>query len=63
MGMRNHEYVPIHLIERISHLKKANAYKILQLVLKNKLVVHVTKKCQNIQIIIFSLTYFILIFR
>jgi RIO kinase 2 len=26
MGMKNHEYVPVSLIEKISKVKRANAY-------------------------------------
>jgi len=29
MGMKNHEYVPAALIEKISKVKRANAYQIL----------------------------------
>jgi len=52
MGMRNHEYVPLHLIERISHLKRANAFKVVKLLLKNKLVTKVTKGYEG-----YKLTY------
>ncbi|CAD8072581.1 unnamed protein product [Paramecium primaurelia] len=44
MGMKNHEYVPVSLIEKISKVKRANAYQILQQLLKHKLVQHVAKK-------------------
>jgi RIO kinase 2 len=30
MGMKNHEYVPMILIERISRNKRANAFKIIK---------------------------------
>ena len=40
MGMKNHEYVPITLIEKISHLKRANTFAILNALLKNKLIAH-----------------------
>ncbi len=36
MGMRNHEYVPIHLIEKISHLKRSNSFNVLKSLQKNK---------------------------
>lgn len=45
MGMKNHEYVPASLIEKISKVKRANAYQILQNLLKNKLLQHVSKQC------------------
>ena len=45
MGMRNHEYVPGSLIEKISKVKRANAFVILQNLLKNKLVTHTKQKC------------------
>ncbi|CAD8213063.1 unnamed protein product [Paramecium octaurelia] len=44
MGMKNHEFVPVQLIEKISKVKRANAYQILQQLLKHKLVQHVAKK-------------------
>ena len=40
MGMKNHEFVPIPLIEKISKLNKANANSVLKMLLKNKLVSH-----------------------
>lgn len=40
LGMRNHEYVPIHLIESLSKIKKINTHNILMKLLKNKLVQH-----------------------
>lgn len=43
-GMHNHEWVPIKLIERIAKLKRANTFKIVQLLLKHKLVAHTSKK-------------------
>lgn len=42
--------MPVHLIERISHLKRASAYTVLRLLLKNKLVSHTQKKCLIIQL-------------
>lgn len=44
MGLRNHEFVPLRLIEKISHLKHANIYKLLGPLLKNKLVSHEVQK-------------------
>ena len=44
MGMRNHEFVPDSLVEKISHLKRANCFSIISLLLKNKLIVHNSKK-------------------
>lgn len=46
MGMRNHEFVPVYLIERIAHMKRSNAYKILRNLLKYKLVEHKGKPCR-----------------
>lgn len=40
MGMKNHEYVPNQLIESLSGLNRSKAYKILQFLLKHKLVMH-----------------------
>ena len=44
MGMRNHEYVPQHLIEKISHIKRAGVFQILKNLQKNKLIFYETKK-------------------
>ena len=38
MGMKNHEYVPDKLIEKIAKLKRGNAYKIISNLLKHKLI-------------------------
>lgn len=40
MGMKNHELVPAALIQSISKLKRANTYKIIQNLLKHKLIMH-----------------------
>eukprot|EP00299_Pterocystis_sp_00344_P006308 c1811_g1_i1.p1 GENE.c1811_g1_i1~~c1811_g1_i1.p1 ORF type:complete len:521 (-),score=137.32 c1811_g1_i1:20-1582(-) len=40
LGMRNHDLVPVDLIASISNLKTGGAYKIIRLLLKNKLVSH-----------------------
>jgi len=52
LGMRNHELVPVHIIERISRLKRANTYKVIQILLKNKLVSRDSKKYEG-----YKLTY------
>jgi RIO kinase 2 len=43
MGMRNHELVPVPLIESIAKLTRSSGYKIIQNLLKNKLVAHENK--------------------
>lgn len=40
MGMRNHELVPAQLIQSIAKLKRANTFKIIQNLLKHKLIMH-----------------------
>jgi len=40
MGMKNHQWVPVQLIETIAHLRRGSAYKMLSLLLKHKLVAH-----------------------
>jgi RIO kinase 2 len=40
LGQRNHEWVPMSLIEKISHTKRAQAFRIIKNLLKHKLVVH-----------------------
>ena len=40
MGMRNHEFVPVPLIESIAAQKRANTFVDLNLLLKHKLVMH-----------------------
>jgi RIO kinase 2 len=45
MGMRNHEFVPVYLVEKIAHMKRANAFKILKNLLKYKLVEHTGLHC------------------
>jgi RIO kinase 2 len=47
MGMRNHEIVPTSLIASISNLKHGGAFKILRILLKNKLVSHVGQPCEH----------------
>lgn len=43
MGMKNHQYVPVPLIESLAALKRGNAYKIIQFLLKHKLIMHMNK--------------------
>lgn len=38
LGMRNHEWVPVDLIESIAKIKRVNVYKLIQNLLKNKLI-------------------------
>lgn len=38
MGMKNHEYVPEKLIEKIAKLKRGNCYKVMSNLLKHKLI-------------------------
>ncbi|CAE7211975.1 rio2 [Symbiodinium sp. CCMP2592] len=40
MGMRNHEHVPTPLVESIAKINRSSCYKILQNLLRNKLVGH-----------------------
>ena len=52
MGMKNHEYVPVPLIESIASLKRSNTYKLLTLLLKHKCVMHISKPFDG-----YALTY------
>ncbi|KAF9601592.1 hypothetical protein IFM89_020508 [Coptis chinensis] len=52
MGMRNHEIVPVELIDRIACLKRGGTYKVLKNLLKHKLVHHDSTKYDG-----FRLTY------
>ncbi|KMZ65572.1 putative Serine/threonine-protein kinase rio2 [Zostera marina] len=52
MGMRNHQIVPVVLIERIAKLKHGGTYKVLKNLLKHKLVHHDSSKYDG-----FRLTY------
>jgi RIO kinase 2 len=52
MGMKNHEYVPLPLIESLAALKRSNTYKVVQFLLKHKLVMHVNKQYDG-----YALTY------
>jgi RIO kinase 2 len=44
LGMRNHEIVPIELIDRIARLKHGGTYKVLKNLLKHKLLHHDSSK-------------------
>ena len=44
MGMRNHEIVPVSLIQSIAKIKRGNTFKIIQTLLKHKLVEHSNTK-------------------
>ena len=44
MGMKNHELVPAQLIQSIAKLKRANTFKIIQNLLKHKLILHKNTK-------------------
>jgi len=47
MGMKNHELVPSALIQSIAKLKRANTFKIIQNLLKHKLIMHKNTKCDG----------------
>ena len=47
MGMRNHEWVPEKLIGNIASLKRGNAFKVIQTLLKHKLIAHYNKKYEG----------------
>lgn len=44
MGMRNHELVPAPLVESIARISRGGCYKLLQTLLRNKLLAHDGKK-------------------
>lgn len=52
MGMKNHEVVPPQLIESIARLKRGGCFKIIQGLLKCKLIQHVNKQYDG-----YNLTY------
>ena len=52
MGMKNHELVPVPLIESIAGLKRGGTYKVMQDLLKYKLVAHDRQLCTHYNIII-----------
>lgn len=43
MGMKNHEIVPLALIENIAKLRRGGVFKIIQSLLKKKLISHINK--------------------
>ena len=43
MGMKNHEFVPMPLIESLAALKRSNTYKVVQFLLKHKCLFHTGK--------------------
>jgi len=43
MGMRNHEYVPVPLVEHVAALKRGGAYRVLRTLLQSKLVAHMVR--------------------
>ncbi len=45
MGMKNHELVPVPLIENIASLKRGGTFKIINELLKNKLLARESQKC------------------
>ena len=51
MGMKNHEFVPNQLIESLSGLKRSQAFKTLQFLLKHKCLIISTKMKQLMQIL------------
>lgn len=44
MGMKNHELVPVPLIESISNMRRGGAYKVITTLLRHKLLAHENKK-------------------
>jgi len=52
MGMKNHEFVPVPLIEQIAGLKRSNTFKEIQTLLKHKLIMHFNKQYSG-----YALTY------
>jgi RIO kinase 2 len=50
MGMRNHEWVPMTLIERISRTNRGKAFKLVKNILKQKLIKHTNKKYDGYQL-------------
>lgn len=52
MGMKNHEYVPVPLIESLAALKRGNAFKVISFLLKHKLIMHFNKQYDG-----YALTY------
>ena len=52
MGMKNHEFVPLPLIENLAALNRSNTYKVVNFLLKHKLVFHTGKNYSG-----YALTY------
>lgn len=52
MGMKNHEIVPLALIENIAKLRRGGVFKVVQSLLKKKLIGHINKQVDG-----YSLTY------
>jgi len=50
--MKNHEFVSVPLIESLANLKRSNTFKVVQLLLKHKLVFHTCKNNSG-----YALTY------
>ena len=46
--LMSQKFVPMVLIEKISHMKRSNAFKIIKTLLKFKLVVHCSKNCTTL---------------
>lgn len=46
MGMKNHDLVPTTLVQRIAGLQRGGAFKVINSLHKNKLIVHENKKCE-----------------
>jgi RIO kinase 2 len=52
MGMKNHEFVPVPLIESLAALKRGNCFNIVTMLLKHKLIFHTGKNYSG-----YALTY------
>ena len=52
MGMKNHEFVPVPLIESLAQLKRGNCFNVITLLLKHKLIFHTGKNYSG-----YALTY------
>lgn len=52
MGMKNHEFVPVPLIESVAALKRGNCFSVITLLLKHKLIFHTGKNYSG-----YALTY------
>ena len=52
MGMRNHQIVPAPLIQSIAKVKSADTFKVIQTLLKHKLIMH-----KNLKMDGYALTY------